>query len=193
MIRCTLIVVALTLMAASAGTCAPPNVAQGKTVTVSGAVSGAALSTAVDGIFLPENRQWQTGTVWWNGLTPHLEIDLGGLFTISSMTVQADNNDTYVVKYLNGSGGWDVAWNVPYRYNGGGMSTRPNPGEVFTLASPITTSKLWFAATGGDNMYSVSEIQAFGESPAVPEVSSLALALCGLPSLTMLRRLRRRA
>lgn len=192
MTRYGLLVLVLVMIAASAGQCLT-NVAQGKTVTSYGTVYGAALSTVVDGIFLPENRQWQDGTIWWNGTTPYLEIDLGGVFNIYSMGVQADNNDTYVVKYLNSSDQWATAWDVPTRYNTGGMSTRPNPGEVFTLPSMITTSKLLFSATSGDNMYSVSEIQAFGQSAAVPEVSSLVLALgCGLPSLAAMRMFRRR-
>lgn len=158
------------------------NVARNKSVTGSGSYSGVALSTIVDGTFLADGTQWKTGTVWWNWTPPTFTIDLDGMFSITGFTVQADNNDTYRIDYWNAaSGSWQTAWPVPFAYNSGGMSTRSVGGLS------ITTSQLRFQATGGDDMYSVSEIQAYGQS-AVPLPSAVLLLGPGLGGLAALRR-----
>jgi len=163
------------------------NILQGANVTGSGSLNGT-LSTITDGVFLAENTQWQTGTVWWNGTAPTLTMNLGGQFSISGFIVQADNNDTYALDYWTGSA-WALAWAVPVRANGGGMSTRPggaNHSLYYTLPSSIVTDQLRFRATGGDNSYSVSEIQADGVR--LPEPGGVLLAATALLGALALRR-----
>lgn len=164
------------------------NILQGATVTGSGSLNGAALSTVTDGIFLAENTHWQNGTVWWSTTAPTLTMDLGGLFSITGFIVQADNNDTYALDYWTGSA-WALAWTVPVRANGGGMSTRPggsNHNLFYALPSAIVTDQLRFYATSGDNSYSVSEIQA--EGVQLPEPGGLLLGATALLSTLTLRR-----
>ena len=63
-------------------------------------------ASLTDGVFLPEGRQWQTGTVWWDvnvagGANDHIKIDLQGLFTVTSVNLQCDNNDRYRIWSIN--------------------------------------------------------------------------------------------
>lgn len=121
---------ALVALAASAG--AQVNVALNRPVTaVAGSFSGAELSTVTDGAFLARGTYWQAGTVYWSGLDATLEIALGGVFSLDSAIIQADDNDAYVVLYRNLDTGefvplWDVA---NYDAYGSGMQTRPNPDD----------------------------------------------------------------
>lgn len=177
---CLFIFVA-TLCLPAMGSSSEVNVALNQDVTFNGTYNGT-LSTVTDGIFLRPHTQWQTGTVWWNGTASYAEIDLGGTYVISSFKVQADDNDTYLVQYYDlVAMSWVGAWNVS-KSSGGGMMTR----ESGTLSSSITTDKLRFYATGGDNMYSVSEIQAYGS--AVPIPGALWLFAPGLAALAGFRK-----
>lgn len=169
------------------------NIALNKSVTLNGTFfvggwgGGATVDkgTVVDGIFFPERTEWDQGAVWWDNNFfggQNIEIDLGGSFRINSFIVQADNNDTYRVSYLD-SGVWKSAWEVP-AWGGYGLITRPTEN----LLTPIITTALKFEATGGDDLYSVSEIQAFGQAPVPPSVLLLG---SGILSLMGWRRLRR--
>lgn len=189
---CTFLLVTGTLVTNSMAT----NIALNADVTLHGdfftggwggtTVVGA--ETITDGVFLPENTQWDIGTVWWDehglaqGEEPYITLDLGGLYNIDSFIVQADNNDTYQLEYLdNGS----LEWVDVVSLSGWGMMTRP---EIF-LPDTITTSALRFFATGGDDYYSVSEIQAFGSTATVvPEPSSMILFGAGLIAAMARRR-----
>jgi len=163
------------------------NVALGKNVTLedgsfftggwgSGLVANP--QTVVDGIFFPKDRQWDQGPVWWDdrdGVANHVVVDLDGMFTIESFTIQADDNDAYLLEYWDANAAtWQTAWNVPnYNHTGWGMQTRPNVYnnlERYLLASTITTDALRFSGNLGnsDRLFSVSEIQAFGYASPVP-------------------------
>lgn len=180
----------LGILVAAQASFADTNVALGKTVTLSGTFDPAPPngppSSVTDGLFLPEGTQFQTGTISWAGTSSIVSIDLGSTFTLTGFQVQADNNDTYSLQYLDSSNTYQDAYLVPTLFNGGGVSTRP----VFTLATPISAQNLRFFATSGDNLYSVSEIQAFGNTPAaVPEPGSIALlASMGTIGAAFLRR-----
>jgi hypothetical protein len=145
------------------------NVVLGKPVTLNGVFGvgpsfpGAPLApawTLTDGHFLPESTWWQSGSLWWDENYPaavgnSIIIDLLGSYQISSFTVQVDNNDTYRLEYRDASDHWVTAWNIPAVCCFGLMK------RTFTLSAPISTDALRLTATGGDLLYSVSEIQAF--------------------------------
>ncbi len=145
---------------------------------VAGGVNGAALSTLTDGVFRPRSTQWQNGTVWWNGTTPTMQIDLGGVFNIGGAILQGDDNDAYRILYRNmDTGAFETMWDVPnYDNFGGGMQTRPNPDddtEVFLLGQNFLTDAVRVVAVSGDNAYSVSEVQLF----VIPAPASIGLLL----------------
>lgn len=142
----------------------------------------AAGSTLTDGNFLAPSTQWNIGTVWWNGFSyPNntIQIDLGGPFSISSLTLQADDNDVYPVLFRNGmADSWHSAWDAP-AVGGWGMQTRIN-----NLGSPIIATSFLIGNGQGDGYYSVSEFQAIGSPVPEPETYAMLLAGLGLLGFT---------
>lgn len=187
----------------------PYNVALGTSVSLNGADFftggwGGGLTvdagTVVDGIFFPRSTQWDQGAVWWDstdGAERYLTIDLGGVFSIESFVVQADDNDAYILSYRDmTNNAWVTAWNIPnFDYIGNedawGMQTRPNPFddlERYVLAENIITDALRFegASDTMDSLFSVSEIQAYGQP--IPEPATIALLGLGIAGLAGYRR-----
>ena len=168
------------------------NVAAGAVVTLNGTFGGsdsvwgagsiAAGSTLTDNNFLPTSTQWNLGTVYWFGganaggtsffPANSIQIDLGGQYSIESLTLQADDNDAYPVLYRNGaSDPWQSIWNAPV-VGGFGMQTRS-----LSSLSIVATSFL-LGNGNGDGYYGVSEFQAFGAP--VPEPETYVMLLVGL-------------
>jgi hypothetical protein len=163
------------------------NLALGQDVSLAaGSANGASLSTLTDGLFLPAGTHWQSGTVWWSGLSTRFEIDLGGTVEVMGAVVQADNNDTYRMWYRDlATGDYVDLWTVAAT-GGAGMRTRPNPGnngEIFYFDTSVLTDSIRIGAIGGDNAYSLSEVQVWGVVPAPG-----AFALLGLAGLSARRR-----
>ena len=187
--KITLAAIVLSGFAAAASAQADSNVALNKAVTLNGTFetggwSGATHSAAgsvADGLFLPENTEWDRGSVWWNASQPgaganSIVIDLAGRYALTTFTLQADNNDTYRIQY-NNAGVWQTA--VDFGAIGGyGLMTRKSG-----LLPTIFTDKLRITAIAGDNAFGVSEVQAFGVAAAVPEPATYALMLAGLALL----------
>jgi len=98
------------------------------------------------------------------------------MYEISSFKVQADDNDAYLISYLNEG---TKEWLTIPECGAWGMCTRP---EIL-LTEAITTSELKIVATRGDGWYALSEVQAFGEKTAVPEPGILTCFSLGLLSL----------
>jgi hypothetical protein len=95
-------------------------------------------------------------------------INLDQTFTFNRFVVQADDNDTYRLEFWDGAA-WQTAWDIP-AVPSFGLRTRDSG-----LVGEITTNALRFTATGGDNYYGVSEIQAF----SVPEPATWTLMISG--------------
>lgn len=137
-----------------------------------------AADTLADGRFLSPSQCWDEGAVWWEDATAWqsgelsaaedrwIEIELAGTYTLNAAIVQADNNDAYLMSYRDlETGAWLPLWTVPPAYSFG-MATRPDPlddANRQTLPKIVTTNAVRLEAEFGDGMYSVSEIQVFGE------------------------------
>ena len=165
------------------------NVTLGSTVTLNGTFftgggvwgSGvpAAPADIVNGVYQPETQQWNINSVWWNGAdnpANNIVVDLGGLFSITDLKVQADDNDTYRIEYFGTDSLWHNAWDIPAP-GGYGLTTSST-----TLGSAITTNELRLTATGGDGFYSVSQIEATG-TRSVPDATSTLTLFAGAVGL----------
>ncbi len=163
-----------------------------------GAGALAQASTVTDGLFLPDGQQWNIGSVFWNGDIPDtsdvITVTLNGAASITSLFMQADNNDFYSVSYEDTGGTWHA---LPGTFSPHG--TVSGVGSVdwglgtdsMSFGSAITATAFQITASGGDGYYAVSEFQATGEFlPAVPEPTSGLLMLAGLGALASLARRR---
>ena len=115
------------------------------------------------------------------------------MYGIDSFIAQLDDNDAYLLSYWDmTNSSWATAWNIPnYDAIGWGMTTRP----LITLATPIITNalKLEGSLVDGDNNFSASEIQAFGDRVnTVPEPATLLLSGTGLAGLSGISRRRKK-
>jgi hypothetical protein len=134
-------------------------------------------TSVADDVFEPENQVWNDNSLWWdedasvNQTKPSIEIILTSAVTFDSFSVQADDNDTYLLEYWDGSS-WQSAWEVPPLWDYGLMKR-----DSGLLATPITTDKLRISAVWGDGTYAVSEVQGF--LSAVPEPATWAMMLAG--------------
>lgn len=165
------------------------NVALGKSVGASAGVNNSSgdPNRITNGVLNPDGMYWQSNSMWWSG-TQDVTVYLGGSYTISAFTLQADNNDQYAVDYSNdGGASWFSAWLAGPQYNGGGVTTMNT-----TLASSITADQLRITGVGGDGLYSVSQIEATGSAVvATPEPATIGLLALGLAGLVPAVRRRR--
>jgi hypothetical protein len=140
--------------------------------------------TLDDGVYRPETTEWQDGSVWWNARVDasannSIIIDLQGAYKLSGFSVQADDNDTYRIEYLDTGGTWHTAWDIP-ALPSFGLVTRNT-----ILGAPVVGTELRFTATSGDQYYGVSEIQAFGQPVPEPEIYGFFAVGLGLLGLTL--------
>lgn len=179
----------LFILLAGASVLPAANITQGKTVTLNGVFGtlrpasiwtpGALApgSSVVDGAFLPEGALWNDGSVWWDDdpsvqrTRAYIQIDLGGLFSVDSILIQADNNDDYSIQYRNAGGFWIEPGSFP-AIAGFGLLTR---GPF--IVGPWEATAFRIQGFGGDDYHSVSEFQAFGsEVPEPATGATIALA-----------------
>jgi hypothetical protein len=108
------------------------------------------------------------------------------VFTIAGLIVQADDNDEYLIEFLDTDDVWQPLWLVPLSEISFGLRTRPNPfnDHEFLRVTPVAGSMVRITGVNGDFLYSVSELQIFDETDEVPEPAAFSLLL--IATLTVL-------
>jgi len=141
-----------------------------------------------DGVFPNEGGQWQTNTSWWIGASPVLTLTYAEAFNIEDILLSVDNNDNYSIQYSMDNSSWSSLFDISRSYGEVGwgmdtMSTLSGHGEYISAIdfSPVQAQFLRIFATGGDNLYSVGEFQAFGSN--VSAVPLPAAAFMFIPAL----------
>jgi hypothetical protein len=137
------------------------------------------VSLLTDGNIPGNGTGWTSDTnVWWYGTAPTFTLKFNSVYNVNDLLIQVDNNDDYRIDYsLNGTD-WSTLHTISFTDGtvGWGMDTFTQADMHF---SPFTAQYIRVQATGGDDMYAISEIQAFGTA-AVPEPGTLALFGTGL-------------
>lgn len=148
-----------------------------KSVTGTGTYSNN-VSLLTNGVIPAEGTGWTNNTnVYWNGLTPTFTFQFNSVYSVDDMLIQVDNNDNYRIEYsLNGST-WSQLFTISSSDGtvGYGMDTFTKADKPF---SPVNAQYIRVYATGGDNMYAISEVQTFGTP--VPEPATLTLLGTGV-------------
>jgi len=161
-----------------------------------------------DGIIPAESTQWSNDSnVWWIGIEPTFTLDFGNLYKIDDVLLSVDNNDYYEITWSNDLLSWTNLFSIvpsdgEVTERKGGMDTMStdldNHDYITALDfSSVQARYLRITATGGDNLYSIGEFQAYGslaitklsakESTSVPEPSTFAIFALGMIGLASRR------
>lgn len=127
----------------------------------------------IDGSKPADGTQWNNGSYWWDavvtGASSYWTITLDKAYDFSQFIIQADDNDSYLLEYWDGSA-WQNGVTID-PFGPAGLQTRPEYNVSFT------TDQLRFSATGGDGYYSLGQIQGF--VAGIPEPATWAMLLLG--------------
>ncbi|MCW6532024.1 MULTISPECIES: PEPxxWA-CTERM sorting domain-containing protein [Sphingomonas] len=149
-----------------------------------------ALDRIVDGIFAPEQHQWNNDSFWWDQtqtVSPYyITIQLNHSFSFDRLVLQGDDNDNYLVEYWSG-GAWHSAFTAA-AVNSFGLITRDSG-----ILPSFSTDRFRLSAFGGDQYYAISEFQAFAGGGGVPEPATWAMMILGLGAIGAALRRRRPA
>src|SRR5512140_584325 len=153
------VVVAMVGGVASPVAAEPQNLlAERKPIAANGVKNGARLT---DGLLSNEGDEWLTDvTSRFTSSRSYVTYDLGTPQKLGCLLVQADNNDVYYMAGSLDGESWTQLWRV---------GADPAPGmRARTTKLDVTARYLRLSATGGDALYSVSEIAAYADCPPVP-------------------------
>ena len=130
----------------------------GKQLTRSEGVRNAERLT--DGIYSNEGDEWLTDvTSRFSSAQSFVEYSLGDDMPLACALVQADNNDVYFLSGSEDRVHWQPLWRVDAE-GGPGMRVR-------TQRLQASARYVRLSATGGDALYSVSEIALYPQCPEV--------------------------
>jgi hypothetical protein len=124
--------------------------------------------------YMPEQGSTFDGPecVYWSDPRVSFDIDLGGVYIVDGITMQADNNDNYLIEasvdgryysrmlFLSSQLG-EIGWGMETVSTDRG-SYHYLPGLRFI---PGKARYLRVSAHGGDRLYAVSEVRIFGFRP----------------------------
>ena len=144
--------------AASQAATAPQNLLAGKLPIHSAGVKNPTRLT--DGLYSNEGDEWLTDvTSRFMSSRAFVDYDLGSSRELRCALTQADNNDVYILSGSQDGVNWQPLWRVGAE-NGAGMRLRNQKLDV-------TARYVRLSATGGDALYSVSEIALYSECPTI--------------------------
>ena len=132
--------------------------------------------------------------VYWLGTNSSFIIDLGKIFMLQDLVLQVDNNDDYRVQYSTDKSSWSLLFNISRNWGeiGWGLDTMSSiSGDPQYISgidfTEVQARYLKFFSTGGDRIYSISELQAYGVV-AAPLPGAFWLLGSGILGLIGLRR-----
>jgi hypothetical protein len=165
-------------------------------------------SLLIDGVIPPETTIWTApSNVFWQGTLPAFTIDLGADFKVTGVLWSVDNNDSYTLQTSTDN----VTFTTLFTVQIADGNIQPSPGGMDTMTSfagsdfvanmafsPVDARYLRVSAVDGDGLYSIGEVQAFGNpvvvSGAVPEPSTYGImGVIALAGVALLRRRKTRA
>jgi hypothetical protein len=133
---------------------------------------------------------------------PAFTIDLGAKFNVTGVLWSVDNNDSYTLQTSTDNVTFSTLFTVQIAdgniaVSPGGMDTMTSFAGTDFVAnmafSPVDARYIRVSAVDGDGLYSIGEVQAFGQltpvSGAVPEPSTYGIVgAAALAGLVLLRR-----
>ena len=162
-VRCAL-PAAVVLLATSASRAEPESLIAGKAPLRSEGVKNVGRLT--DGVYSNEGDEWLTDvTARFLSARAFVEYDLGGERPLRCALAQADNNDVYNLSGSLDGQTWQPLWRVGADA-AAGMRLRHQKLDA-------TARYVRLSATGGDALYSVSEIALYSECPSIWPPSEL--------------------
>lgn len=124
----------------------------------------------IDGQAPPEGSPWDSPhSVYWENTDTFFLLDLGGVFQITGFLVQVDGNDDYNIDYsVDGIEYFPLIQILEAHGNiASGMDTMStvltDPQYIADLEFESVSARfVKIYATGGDNRFSIAEIQVYG-------------------------------
>ena len=139
--------------------CPPGNLAQGKPADGTGLRGSPAVVT--DGYLAPEGSFWEgPASIIMAANYGQVTIDLGAVYPIRALLLQADNNDVYHVEGSADAFTWREIWVAPPRMDMQGLRTR-----FVQLRRPAEARYLRVFGSDGDLNFSLSEVRAYCQLP----------------------------
>ncbi|MFC2165563.1 discoidin domain-containing protein [Acidobacteriota bacterium] len=124
----------------------------------------------IDGQSPAEGSPWDSPhNIYWENTDAFFLLDLGGVFQITGLLIQVDGNDVYNIEYSEDGTGYIPLIQIVEAHGNiaSGMDTMStvlsDPHYVVDLEFESVSARfIKVYATGGDNHFSVSEIQVYG-------------------------------
>jgi hypothetical protein len=124
----------------------------------------------IDGQSPPEGSPWDSpNSIYWENTEAFFQLDLGGVFQVTGLLIQVDGNDNYTIDYSEDGLEYIPLIQVSEAHGNiaSGLDTMStvstDPNFVADLEfEPVSARYVKIYSTGGDNRFSLSEIQVYG-------------------------------